>query len=69
VEGNVNGADRDRSSDSCDLGSKKLGKPHAATLHTQKDNSVNTTIAFEDFMRHSGHCPAHIVRPEDLFTV
>jgi hypothetical protein len=46
-----------------------LGKPHAATLHTQQDNSVNTTIAFDDFMRHSGHCPAHIVRPEDLFTV
>jgi hypothetical protein len=49
--------------DSSDLSTEGLRQPDATTLHSEHNDIVNTTIAFDDFVCHPGHCPAHVVRP------
>ena len=69
VERGVDRPDRHGVLDAGDLGAERLGQPHSAALQADQCDTVEPVVALDDLVRHAGHRPAHVVRPEDLLAL
>ena len=47
--------------DALDLRAEPPGQPHAALLHADQDDAVDTVVALEDLVGHAGRRPPNVV--------
>ena len=55
--------------DAGDLGAERLGQPDSPALQADQCDTLEAVIALDDLVRHAGHRPPHVVRPEDLLAL